>query len=174
MPIYEALTGQDYVKIAGFVAKQPETSIPFICWQRGFKGEGLLVDSIQRLKEQMPYLHIFWIEDNGEIRAVISFHERMSIEKVPIVTYAFVCVTEEDWKNNNGSYFKELIDWLIRNKWNEYGVERGEFFGVEKYALWTKELCGDSMEVLGKDYALDLGEIVYAYTIDFKKYVGTR
>lgn len=172
MTVYEASSKGDYDIIAKFILSQ-RGSIPFACWQGGFKGEGHLVDSIERFKVHMPYLHIFWVEDEkGIIKVVISVHERMSIEKVPVATYAFVCVDQKDWETNNGLYFKELLDYIIRNEAPKYRLERGEFFGLEKYANWTKELCGNSMETVGKMFSAELGEIVHAYTIDFKKYLG--
>lgn len=173
MSVYEATKPAHYVKIAKFIEEEMPTELekflPFTCWQRGFKGKGHLTDFIKKLKEQTPALHIFWVEDEDkEIRAVLSVHERMTYTKVPVATYAFVFMNRKDWEANEGRYFKELLDNIIRNEAPKYKLEKGDFFGLQKYAEWTKELCGDTMTIK-KEHDTDLGK-VYRYEIDFLAY----
>lgn len=170
MTVYEAVTAKDYRKIVAFIGKQPLSSLPMVCWIKGFKGTGLTLRHFEFWKTQIPYLHIFWCEDEKRvIRCVLSVQERMTPQQIPIATYASVILKDDDWKADNGAYFKELLDHIIRNEAPKYKLERGEFFGVEKFADWTKELCGDAMKIVNK-FENELG-IVYSYVIDFKRYL---
>lgn len=170
MTVYEATEKKDFRKLASHFRKQPKDTIPFKCWEGAWRDKDL-----QFIKEQKPELHIFWVEDKKrKIRAIISFEERTKQEfPVPMVTFAFVWVDNKDWISNNGKYFKKMLDWIIRNRWKEYGVVRGEFWGIEKYMKWTKELSKDAMEVSKKRFSHDpvLGPVFF-YTIDFEKYVS--
>lgn len=169
MTVYEARSREDLRKIADFIVNQKPSSLPMTCWQRGMKGEGLTFEGLEYWATKL-YFHLFYVEDDKRgIRCVLSVHERMTIEKVPIATHASVIMKDEDWESNNGAYFKELLDHIIRNEAPKYKLERGDFFGVEKYANWTKELCGNSMTI-AREHLTDLG-IVYRYEIDFAKYV---
>lgn len=173
MTVYEATRRREYQKIVSFISEQPAESLPMVCWVKGFKGEGVLLKHLEFWKQQVPYLHIFWIEDDKrQVRGVLSVQERMTTQQLPIATYASVVLKDEDWKKDNGDYFKELLDHIIRYEAPKYKLERGEFFGIQKFADWTKELCGDTMKILNK-FENKLG-IVYSYVIDFKEYMATR
>jgi len=183
MTVYEATTREHYEKIAKFILQQPEDSMPFICWQQGFKGKGHLPEFIEILKKQKPYLHILWSEDDaGEVRAVISLEIREIPNPLPwqgerLATMAFICVSNEDFENDNTQYHDELLDFLIReysgitkpSKINAY-VPTGEFWAYEKYYRWAQKLFKDSLTFIEEREVLH-GKI-FRYKLDFKKYLG--
>lgn len=170
MTVYEATKLKDFTKIVRFINTQPREFLPVICWQRGLKGEGLRAEYLKFWKTQLPYLHIFYVEDaKRKIRCVFAIQERMTVQKIPIATNASVVVEIEDWNSNNSEYFKEAVDHIIRVEAPKYKVERGKFFGVEKFAVWTQELCGEAMTITEK-LNTDLG-IVYRYEVNVEKYI---
>lgn len=168
MTVYEATRRKDYRKIADFIARQKSKSLPMTCWRRGMQGKAMVITDLEYWKRK-PYFHLFYAEDDKrKIRCVLSVHERMTIEKVPLATYASVIMADEDWDADNGNYFKEILNNIIRLEAPKYKLEKGDFFGVEKYAKWTKELCGDTMTTI-REHDTDLGK-VYRYEIDFLAY----
>lgn len=180
MTVYEATTRKDYRKIVRFTHKQPHSRL--IPWRRTHGAKSVETEGLKQRKDTLKCLHVFWCEDEkGEIRAVLSVRERMTEQNIPVATNACVIMNDWDWKSDNGVYFKELVDSIIRIEAPKYRLERGHFFGMKKFADWTKELCGETMKVVREipsadvdptrvKCAVDLGPI-YEYVIDFNAYI---
>jgi len=176
MKFFEAKTLNDFQKVGLWIEAQKSTNFSVLCWAVWHKTDvSHLVSLLNR-----PKAHVVWVEDDtGKIRAVLYFEFRtVEEEKIsePIATFASSVEDENDWNNNDGTYYKALLDWAFRNYGYPRGVYRGDFFAVEQITKWLQELCGTFLTVTNvgsNPYRPDLGQI-YRFTIDIKGYVESK
>jgi len=113
MPVYEAISDEDYAKIVNFLNALPPDSI----WNKCFRGIIVerTVEWIKFWKEQKPYWHIFYVEDEkGKFKALGSLEERgLNPNEPKIVTNVMVVMDETDIAKNYGDVF-ELLKYMAK------------------------------------------------------------
>lgn len=156
MPVYEIV---DYSAFKTKIEKYLSTikGLNLSCFRRSMQGRDLW-----KWIKDVKGAHLFVNEVNGKIVCALYF---IVVPELKLAKYAIGMVP--DFSRKTGKYFKELLDWVCRNKWQEYNVEWGEFVSIEPIFLWCKELFGDFLEV--KDVKSDtvLGTC-YFFTVKIK------
>ena len=177
MTIYEARQREHYEKIVDFLEKQPKESFAFQCMAKEI-GEFFTDEQIEFLKEQKRFLHLFICEDDEkEVRVVGGFERRgfdPKLDEPKISTFILLSVSEDDLRKKEIKYFRELLDYLARYAYDEWGIEKSENWVPENLIEFVRELFGDSMEII-REGSSDLGWWKgkwYFIVVDVRKYLG--
>jgi len=172
--IYEA-TENDYPKIVSFMLSQPADSPSRKCFRLIEKTEPSIT-FLKKLKASSLGRSTFICEDDdGNIRIIYSRDARGFIEgEQKQVTGNFLFISNQDLKNENTEFLKQLFDFLIKDAYQNKGIIHANIvLGTVGIKLAT-QIFGDALIVKFKQphptYP-ELGEIWFV-TIDSLKYLG--
>lgn len=172
MSVYEATTKADFQKVVRFLQRQPRGSLSLRCWKVRFSQ--VTESFLRQMKQRNLRLKMFYIQDGkGRVRAVFSYEQRgpdFNPKEPKIVTFAFTCIDHEDVAVNNRAYYNRLVTFLIKEYGVKKGFTKGEFWGTEEKALWSRELFGTALKITRQVDHPEFGKL-FRYTIDFTAYL---
>jgi len=168
MTVFEAVDRAGYMKIAGFIAGQPPENRCFQSWNVGHPAS--TAGFLKHCKETRENFHIFWCEDQfSRVRAVYSIEAHDTLQNWSIATNAYAMVDNVDLAAGDMTYYRELVDYLIRHEAPKYRAELGEFWVAEHLITWVVTVFAGCHEI--KREATFKGFRVWFLVVDFKKYL---